>query len=61
MLTKTAIAFAIVLATVTGSLAAAKRQHSPDQGWDVYDTRGTYLGSDPDPTVRASLARDHGH
>ena len=24
----------------------------------VYDTRGRYVGSDPDPTVRSQLARD---
>jgi hypothetical protein len=25
---------------------------------DVYDVRGQYVGSDPDPTVRDQLARD---
>ena len=25
---------------------------------DVYDIRGHYIGSDPDPTVRDQLARD---
>jgi Ni/Co efflux regulator RcnB len=25
---------------------------------DVYDIRGQYVGSDPDPTIRAQLARD---
>jgi len=24
----------------------------------VYNTRGHYVGSDPDPTVRAQIARD---
>jgi hypothetical protein len=60
MLTKIAVAFAIILTTVSGSLAAAKR-HSFHRAWDVYDTRGWYLGSDPDPTVRAMIARDHGY
>lgn len=31
------------------------RRRSP---YDVYDTRGRYVGSDPDPTVRDQLARD---
>lgn len=25
---------------------------------DVFDTRGHYIGSDPDPTVRAQMAHD---
>jgi len=61
MLTKIAVAFAIILTTVSGSLAATKNQHSSHRAWDVYDTRGWYLGSDPDPTVRAMIARDHGY
>jgi len=24
----------------------------------VYDVRGNYVGSDPDPTIRAQIARD---
>jgi hypothetical protein len=58
MLTKIAVAFAIILATVTGSLAATKKQHSLNSAWDVYDIRGGYLGSDPDPRVRDALSRD---
>jgi hypothetical protein len=34
------------------------QQHSPNPAWDVYDTRGHYIGSDPDPFVRNQLARD---
>ena len=30
-------------------------QYSP---YNVYDTRGRYIGSDPDPRVRSDLARD---
>jgi hypothetical protein len=30
------------------------------QPYDVYDTSGHYVGSDPDPTVRAQLAHDSG-
>jgi hypothetical protein len=26
--------------------------------YDVYDTRGRYVGSDPDPRIRSMLARD---
>jgi hypothetical protein len=26
--------------------------------YDVYDTRGRYVGTDPDPRIRDSLARD---
>ncbi len=59
MLTKIAVAFAIVATTATGSLAATKKQHSANPAWDVYDTRGQYVGSDPDPFIRDSLARDH--
>jgi len=33
------------------------RAHSPNPAWDVY-VDGTYAGSDPDPHVRATLARD---
>src|SRR5215470_17129598 len=38
--------------------AAQKKQHSTNAANDVYDIRGQYLGSDPDPTVRAQIARD---
>ena len=32
-----------------------RRFHNGD---DVYDTRGTYVGADPDPSVRDQLSRD---
>ena len=35
-----------------------KKQHSTNAANDVYDIRGRYLGSDPDPTIRAQIARD---
>jgi hypothetical protein len=38
MLTKIAVAFAIVAATATDSLAATKRQHSANPAWDAYAT-----------------------
>ena len=28
--------------------------------YSVYDVRGAYIGSDPDPTVRSQLAKDPG-
>jgi hypothetical protein len=31
--------------------------HSSNTANDVYDTRGRYVGSDPDPFIRDSLAR----
>jgi hypothetical protein len=34
--------------------------HSSNPANDVYDTRGRYIGSDPDPFIRDSLARGHG-
>jgi hypothetical protein len=59
MLIKTALALAIVLGTAAGAVAAPKR-YSTNPAHDVYDTRGNYVGSDPDPTVRAMLLRDVG-
>jgi hypothetical protein len=34
------------------------RRHSSSSSFDVYDTSGRYVGSDPDPTIRDMLARD---
>lgn len=34
------------------------RRQSLHQSWDVYNTNGRYVGSDPDPNVRDMLARD---
>jgi hypothetical protein len=39
------------------ALYDARRAHSPDAGWDVYRSNG-YVGSDPDPHIRAMLQRD---
>ena len=35
-------------------------QHSSNPAYDVYDTRGHYVGSDPDPFIRDQLGRGHG-
>ena len=60
MFTKSAFALAIILGITSGSLAATKQQHSPNPAWDVYDSSGHYVGSDPDPNVRMQLQFDHG-
>ena len=60
MFTKTTLALAIIVGITSGALAATKRQHSSNPAWDVYDYRGHYIGSDPDPLVRMDLLRDHG-
>jgi len=48
-----------------GSTAAARAmarskqvRHSSNPGFDVYDTSGRYVGSDPDPFIRSQLMRD---
>jgi len=33
-------------------------RHSSNPAYDVYDTSGRYIGSDPDPFIRGQLARD---
>jgi hypothetical protein len=59
MFAKTTFGLAVILATASGALAATKNQNvAPSQ--DVYDVRGTYVGSDPDANVRFELRRDSG-
>jgi hypothetical protein len=60
MFTKSTIALAIVVGITSGALAATKKQHSANPGWDVYDNRGVYVGSDPDSRIRMELLRDYG-
>ncbi len=60
MFTKTAIVLALLAGTASAVLAAP-RAYSTNPAHDVYDTRGRYIGSDPDPTVRSMLQRDVGH
>jgi hypothetical protein len=60
MFIKTAIALALVVGTVAGAVAAPKN-YSTNPANDVYDVRGKYLGSDPDPTIRSMLLRDVGN
>jgi hypothetical protein len=52
MFTKILIATAIVLGTASSSMAASKASHN-----DVR-VNGKYIGTDPDPTIRAQLAHD---
>ena len=58
MLTKTAIALALILGTASGTLAAAM-QHSTAPSHDVYDARGAYVGSGPgrERSLRAAARR----
>jgi Flp pilus assembly protein TadD len=35
-----------------------QQRRSSNPANDVYDTHGQYVGSDPDPTIRAQLAND---
>ena len=60
MFIKTALALAIVAGTAATALAAPKN-YSINPTHDVYDTRGKYVGSDPDPTIRSMLLRDVGN
>jgi hypothetical protein len=39
-------------------MAAAKQKHSSNPANDVYDTRGWYIGSDPDANVRFMMKMD---
>jgi len=57
MFLKTALALALVVGTAAGAVAAPKK-YSTNPANDVFDTRGKYLGSDPDPTIRSMLYRD---
>jgi hypothetical protein len=57
MLSKITFAVALTLVAASGALAATKQQ-SVQPPHDVYDARGTYVGSDPDANVRFELRRD---
>jgi hypothetical protein len=38
--------------------AQNQKKHSANPGYDVYDVRGRYIGTDPDAAVRAQIASD---
>jgi Flp pilus assembly protein TadD len=42
----------------THTTQAQQQRRSANPANDVYDVRGQYVGSDPDPTIRAQLAND---
>ncbi len=56
MFTKTALAVALVIATASSAFAAPKK-YSANPANDVF-VNGKYVGSDPDPSIRSTLARD---
>jgi len=56
MFIKTALALAVAVATASSAFAAPK-QYSSNPANDVF-VNGKYVGSDPDPTIRSTLARD---
>ena len=44
----------------SGAPAATRhRPYSPNPAWDVYNSQGHYVGSDPDPLIRDELQRDN--
>jgi hypothetical protein len=59
MLTKTALAIALVV-SIASSAFAAPKTYSTNSAHDVF-VNGKYVGSDPDPTIRSTLARDAGN
>ena len=56
MFTKTALAVALVIATASSAFAGPKK-YSDNPAHDVF-VNGKYVGSDPDPSIRSTLARD---
>jgi len=56
MFTKTAIALVVIVGTASTLLAAPKK-YGTNPAHDVF-VNGKYVGSDPDPTIRSTLARD---
>jgi Ni/Co efflux regulator RcnB len=42
----------------TSTTQVHQQRRSANRSNDVYDVRGQYVGSDPDPTIRAQLAND---
>jgi hypothetical protein len=42
----------------THTMQVQQQRQSANRGNDVYDVRGQYVGTDPDPTIRAQMAND---
>jgi hypothetical protein len=65
MLTRTAFGLALILAAASGALAATK-PHAPAPAaapvQNVYSSSsGSYVGTDPDASIRFELNRDATH
>ena len=45
-------------ATARAMVPSNQARHSSNPAFDVYDGRGNYVGSDPDPRIRMELLRD---
>jgi Ni/Co efflux regulator RcnB len=45
-------------ASQTVTTQGQQQRRSVNSSRDVYDIRGHYVGSDPDPTIRAQMAND---
>jgi hypothetical protein len=56
MFAKTTLAIALAIATASSAFAAPKR-YGTNPANDVF-VNGRYVGSDPDPNIRSTLARD---
>jgi hypothetical protein len=57
--TSTHIRGASALALAARAMVPSKQvQHSSNPAFDVYDSRGHYVGSDPDPRIRMQLLHD---
>jgi len=45
-------------ATARAMVPSNQARHSSNPAFDVYDSSGHYVGSDPDPRIRMELLRD---
>ena len=45
-------------ATARAMVPSNQARHSSNPAFDVYNTQGHYVGSDPDPRIRMELLRD---
>ena len=59
MLVAAAMLAAVVASPALAQTAQHRQQHSVNPSYDVY-VNGEYVGSDPDPNIRAQLRQSHG-
>jgi hypothetical protein len=66
MIVCTAVVVAAIASSALAPAASAavygqpsNHQHSSNPAFDIY-VNGEYIGSDPDPNIRAQLRRSHG-